>query len=237
MPIETHSSVLPQRRKTLRTWCWSALALVAVSAVYFEYQRRHHQFMCEVSLRSARDIGISVNNYVAFYDCLFDAEPAAHTGFGWRVRSRAFLDASPIPGDEAIRLSPAGIYNLARNLGQSTTIYAVVGENTAFSPRYRCLIAKLPQSSLLFVSGRPSKGPWFRAEDILADNLMTENSAREILGEVCGGETFVVFADGSVWTLDSAVPCDLLRKCAEIGDAANTFKAKNALERYKRNAI
>ena len=221
------------KRKTY-TRLFRFVSMLLTLVVIGVYLNIHYQRYLTLScLRSAHEIGGSALNYIQGAKCLFDTTPAPVTGFGWRVVSRAYVEASPIPNEEVTRQLPASIYNLADRQNRSTTIFAVEGEKTAFSEENRCRVAELPRTTLLFLSGRASDEPWYRARNVSLNQLMCNKAAGDLLGEACMGVTVAVFIDGDAWAMKSSVPCDLLGACANVEDPGVSAEAWNSLKKYR----
>ena len=181
-------------------------------------------------------IGQAVANHLENENCLPECEGQLETNGGWRVKIRAYIDAHRIPDYETIRSLPAGIFDLKgrdRSSKQSTTIYAVIGEKTAFSSENRCRASELPRTTLILISGRESNKPWYIAEDVTHIDLQGASSVRDVIGEVCKGVTFVMFLNCEVWEIDSAAPISTIAKAAEVQSVSESMAAQQELRKHR----
>ena len=186
-------------------------------------------------LQNTKRIGIAFYNYLDTYKCLPEVEAGECRSFGWRGTLIGWFDASPVPSEKEIRSSPAHIFNLSGRTNpniQSTTVYAVTGDKTAFGPANRCR-TDLPLTTLLLISGRASKGAWHSAENVLLEDCKGNSAVRDVVGETCNGITFLLFLSGESWAIDSSVPCEFVARCAEVMDAADSNAAQQALLKYR----
>jgi prepilin-type processing-associated H-X9-DG protein len=190
------------------------------------------------SSNNLRQIGLALHNYHDQWNCFpppYVTDKNGNKLYSWRVLILPYIEESPLydqfnknepwdsPNNRPLAMRMPFVFRSPSHVGDPTmTDYAgFVGKETFFDPQAKVSFGQVidgTSNTLAVVEVKNSSINWAEPRDIDFDkSTFTINAAADDIGGSNPGGCNVLFADGSVQFLKSAIPAVLLRAMVTKG--------------------